>query len=100
MNSSHFLPKTRPLIGWPPGSPTQSGPGFFVGVKPQIKGDYNFGIITWQISVLHLQIFPVHSPVAKLDPSKYVQFSDEVEPHPIETRFRIEERNDYDRIHL
>jgi len=36
------------------------------------------------MSVLHLQIFPVHSPVAKLDPSKYVQFSDEVEPHPIE----------------
>ena len=51
------------------------------------------------MSVLHLQIFPVHSPVAKLDPSKYVQFSDEVEPHPIETRFRIEEKNDYDRIH-
>ena len=44
------------------------------------------------MSVLHLQIFPVHSPVAKLDPSKYVQFSEEDAPHPIETRFQIEEK--------
>ena len=37
------------------------------------------------MSELHLQIFPVHSPELKLEPSKYVQFSDEVAPHPIET---------------